>query len=74
MPKKPFSLRSVQCTHIKYAKKMKKIDREVIPDPEKIRYFCESACERKVFHFHLKTLYIFYFFLLTNLNNPNYRD
>ena len=26
MPKKPFSLRSVQCTHIKYAKKMKRFD------------------------------------------------
>ena len=30
MPKKPFSLRSVHCTHIKYAKKMKKFDREVL--------------------------------------------
>ena len=29
MPKKPFLLRSVQCTHIKYAKKMKKIDGKV---------------------------------------------
>jgi hypothetical protein len=29
MPKKPFSLRSMQCTHIKYAKKMEKFDREV---------------------------------------------
>ena len=28
MPKKPFSLRSVQCTHIKYTKKMKKFDRK----------------------------------------------
>ena len=31
MTKKPFLLRSVQCTHIKYAKKMKKFDREVLP-------------------------------------------
>ena len=30
MPKKPFSLRSVPGTHIKYAKKMKKFDREVL--------------------------------------------
>jgi len=34
MPKKPFSLRSVQYTHIKYAKKMKKFDREVLPHPK----------------------------------------
>jgi hypothetical protein len=32
MPKKPFSLRSVPGTHIKYAKKMKKFDRA--PDPK----------------------------------------
>ena len=30
MPKKPFSLSSVPGTHIKYAKKMKKFDREVL--------------------------------------------
>ena len=34
MPKKPFSLRSVPGTHIKYAKKMKKFDREVLPHPK----------------------------------------
>ena len=34
MPKKPFFLRSVPGTHIKYAKKMKKFDREVLPAPK----------------------------------------
>ena len=34
MPKKPFSLRSVPGTDIKYAKKMKKFDREVLPHPK----------------------------------------
>ena len=34
MPKKPFLLRSVPGTHIKYAKKMKKFDREVLPAPK----------------------------------------
>ena len=34
MLKKPFLLRSLPGTHIKYAKKMKKFDREVLPAPK----------------------------------------
>ena len=47
MPKKPFTLRSVQCTHIKYAKKMKKIDREVLirQNRENPFFLWETRCE-----------------------------
>ena len=34
MSKKPFWLRSVQCNHFKYAKILKKFDREVRPHPK----------------------------------------
>ena len=45
MPKKPFSLRSVQCTHIKYAKKMKNSIGKSYRS-EKIRFFCEKLAEQ----------------------------
>ena len=47
MPKKPFSLRSVQlvhCTRIKYAKKNEKIRAGIsFPPNEKIRFFVRNA-------------------------------
>ena len=53
MPKKPFSLRSVQCTHIKYAKKMKKFDREVLPAPKSRKSVFSVRNSLSVYDFYL---------------------